>query len=140
MGIQINSDSKSALELVQLYVDKFSFHRTAKISSSETEMLITTGIKDLPGNTHEVQLAAKFNDENGDLSLEISIVGIFKFDVELEDTEFKRQIIEKNTIAIMFPFLRSQTTLLTTQPDLTPFVIPILNINNFIEEQKKSRG
>lgn len=41
----------------------------------------------------------------------------------------KEVIVTKNTMAILFPFLRSQVTLMTAQPDMVPIVLPLININ-----------
>lgn len=40
-------------------------------------------------------------------------------------------IINANTVAIMFPFIRSQVTLLTSQPGMTPIVLSAINTQKF---------
>ena len=45
--------------------------------------------------------------------------------------------LKTNAIAIMFPFLRSQITLLTSQPSLVPIVLPPININKVLESQMR---
>lgn len=55
---------------------------------------------------------------------------------ELADTvpdEIKEDVIQKNTVAILFPYLRSEVTLITAQPDFIPIVIPPININALLE-------
>lgn len=37
----------------------------------------------------------------------------------------------------MFPYLRSQITLMTTQPNIAPVVIPPININSFLKKQEE---
>jgi preprotein translocase subunit SecB len=37
----------------------------------------------------------------------------------------------------MFPYLRSQVTLMTTQPNITPVIIPPININSFLKRQQE---
>jgi cysteine sulfinate desulfinase/cysteine desulfurase-like protein len=51
--------------------------------------------------------------------------------VEAETYEKEESIIKTNTVAIMFPFIRSQVTLLTTQPGMTPIVLPPINTTKF---------
>ena len=46
-----------------------------------------------------------------------------------EDHPSKECLIQKNAIAILFPYLRSELTLLTSQPETHPIVLPIVNIN-----------
>ena len=54
----------------------------------------------------------------------------------LEDT-LKQDLISKNAVAIMMPYLRSEATLLTAQPGTDSIVLPIFNINNMIDKEKK---
>lgn len=71
-------------------------------------------------------------DEEESTSLEIVVSGIFEFNVALEE-EQKQIIVTKNTMAILFPYLRAQVTLLTSQPDMEPVVLPIININSLLQ-------
>ena len=43
--------------------------------------------------------------------------------------------LKPNAVAIMFPFLRSQISLLTTQPDMIPVVLPAININKLLKTE-----
>ena len=47
--------------------------------------------------------------------------------------EQKQIIITKNTMAILFPYLRAQATLMTSQPDMEPVVLPVININALLQ-------
>ena len=51
------------------------------------------------------------------------------------DEQTYEHLIKANTIAIIFPFIRSQVSLLTTQPGMMPVIIPPININALISEQ-----
>ena len=46
-------------------------------------------------------------------------------------------IIEKNTIAIMFPYIRSYISMITTQPGMNPIVLPQMNIAAMVNDHKK---
>lgn len=59
----------------------------------------------------------------------------FEFRTKLEQ-EKKDIIITKNTVAILFPYLRSQVTLMTAQPDIEPVVIPAININALLKNME----
>lgn len=43
-------------------------------------------------------------------------------------------MITKNTVAILMPYLRSELTLLTAQPEMESVVFPPFNINKMLEE------
>ena len=40
-----------------------------------------------------------------------------------------QSLIDKNAVAILMPYLRSEVTLLTAQPDTDSVVLPAFNIN-----------
>ena len=47
--------------------------------------------------------------------------------------EMKNTLISKNTVAILMPYLRSQVSLLTAQPEVECVVLPAFNINKMLE-------
>lgn len=65
----------------------------------------------------------------------VTVIANAKFIYEAESYEQEAVIIKKNTIAIMFPFVRSQISLLTTQPGMMPVVLPPINTAKFDEEE-----
>lgn len=46
---------------------------------------------------------------------------------EILDTDIQLSMLKANTVAIMLPYLRSQVSLLTTQPGMAPIQLPIYN-------------
>ena len=56
------------------------------------------------------------------------------FDMEnLESVSEKEALIHKNAVAIMMPYLRSEVSLLTSQPETDVVVMPVLNISKMIK-------
>lgn len=53
--------------------------------------------------------------------------------------EVRKVLIEQNTLSIMFPFLRSQITMLTCVPNMQPIVLPTININAYIQSRKEKK-
>jgi preprotein translocase subunit SecB len=68
-------------------------------------------------------------------TLEISLSGFFSIetDDELPD-DLKNTLITKNSVAILMPFLRSEDSLLTAQPETECVVLPPFNINNMLDK------
>lgn len=64
--------------------------------------------------------------------MNLCLVGSF-----LVGEDFPTDKLLPNAIAIMFPYLRSQVTLMTTQPNITPVIIPPININSFLKRQQE---
>ena len=69
-------------------------------------------------------------NEEENLKLYIQAVGFFKLNSEDMTEEISEQILKRNTVAIMFPFIRSQVSLLTTQPGLMPVMIQPIDFNS----------
>ena len=60
--------------------------------------------------------------------------GYFSFDVEIENKQ-AQYLINKNAVAILMPYLRSEVSLLTAKPETECVVLPPFNINKMLEEQ-----
>ncbi len=66
--------------------------------------------------------------------MEINLVGFFSFDnEEVLDESKKNDLISKNAVAIMMPYLRSEVSLLTAQPGVECVVLPPFNINKMMK-------
>ncbi|WP_286669915.1 protein-export chaperone SecB [Thomasclavelia cocleata] len=129
---------KSSLQLLNLFFEKIEFLRTGNhkdneeaISEKETKFKLNSTISTDENDTfYKVKLTI-FGEKIETYKFEISIVGIFTFDMqEPIDKEVKETVINKNTIAILMPYLRSQVSLLTAQPGIDCIVLPPFNINS----------
>ena len=60
-------------------------------------------------------------------SVQVKLAAEFKTD----DMPVEKML--KNALAIMFPYLRSQVTLITTQPNFKPIILPVVNINQLVK-------
>lgn len=74
------------------------------------------------------------NDEDT-LRVYLQMVGYFKLDAENIDDATAEQILKKNTVAIMFPYIRSQVSLITTQPAMVPIIMPPIDVNALVDNQ-----
>lgn len=130
MKININKDAQSTLTLKSICIDKFSFNRLG-IQQGEAELNVKFLAKDLYDQEKEeliINLVANLEcDEIFDLNVEV--VGAFG----VSEEAFEQ--LKPNAVAIMFPFLRSQISLLTTQPDMIPVVLPAMNINKLLKTE-----
>lgn len=48
--------------------------------------------------------------------------------------------LRQNAVAIVFPYLRSQISLLTAQPEVDPVLIPPMNIAKMVEDTLKAQS
>lgn len=126
-NIDIN-DVKSILELKEIYVKNFNFVRVKQSDDgTKTRFQFEKNIDKSSENTFFVSLIAKIY--TSEYELELTIVGEFAVD----DFESNEILIYKNSLAILFPYLRSELTILTTHPNMNPIILPPININAFFD-------
>lgn len=114
---------KSELKMDNLYFSKCSIERKQVISNGKLKMSLEKDINQVAEHMYSVEL--QFEASKEDLS--ILIIANATFTLEANDFSLEEKIIEHNTVAIMFPFVRSQVTLMTSQPGMQPIVVPPIN-------------
>ncbi len=118
---------KSNLQMKNFYFSNCSFIRRAIVEDGEFNMNLQKEISSI-GN-HEYRVVLITSVEKEDMKLELIAQADFLY--ESDDYSREEAIINANTVAIMFPFIRSQVTLLTSQPGMTPIVLPAINTQKF---------
>lgn len=127
--MDIIKSSESVLKLKKIYFNELNFSRK-DVEKNNIDVFIER--KQFSNSEYEITLNLIISNSEEKYQVNVSIVGIFEFSEDLDEVT-KNIIVEKNTISILFPYLRSQVTLLTSQPDIKPMIIPPLNINNLIK-------
>lgn len=125
---------KSNLIMNNLAFTKISINRSFELSNC-IEIVGSFNVKYEEINDEEINVYLSYNakSKKEDLTIELELKGKFSvFDIEDEDV--KRYLLHVNSIAIMFPFLRSQISIVTTQPGLVPIQIPIVNAISLARE------
>jgi len=125
----------SVLTLQRLVFDKIEFDRKGFKNESQVEfgLQVQVGVND--DDVYKVTLVLT-GDKEKEYSLLISLSGFFKIDdKEKLDDNMIQELINKNTVAIMMPYLRSEISLLTAQPDTDCVVLPPFNINKMIQNK-----
>ena len=130
------NDVKSILRMDRLVFDKILFERIGfKNENPLTHSLKASFAKNIKDNMYRVTLILE-GQKKDEYNFEISLTGFFFLDTnDKVDSELQNSVISKNTIAIMMPYLRSQLSILTAQPDVDFVVLPPFNINNMLEEK-----
>ena len=121
-------------------IEKLSFERfsdeVTKLDE-QGEIIFSHNIKEISSVKVQVYLGVSLVSESKyDIKAQIS--GIFSI---AEDSVLGRKVLSNNTVAILFPYLRSQLTLLTSQPGFEPVILPVMNINALLGvEDNENRG
>lgn len=127
---------ESVLKLDRLVFDKIEFTRLGFKNDKELEIEIQSSVSQkAETNIYKVTLIFKGNKPE-EYTLEISLSGFFSIvnDDDLDD-EAKKALVTKNSVAILMPYLRSQISLLTAQPDTECVVLPPFNINKMLDKK-----
>lgn len=125
----------SSLILQKMVFDEIKFERKGfKNSLSEFEMKLNVQIGVSKDNVYKVTLTL-VGEKKEEYDIVIRLSGFFELEGHEEiDNEVMQDLINKNTVAIMMPYLRSELTLLTSQPDTESVVLPPLNINKMLKK------
>lgn len=126
----ISDKVTSVLKMKNLYFEKISFDRDERVPN-EFKTKFVPEYKDLYDNTIEVRLSCYIKSDVK-FAMEVVLVGVFE-NTET-DEKLRNEINKLNTISIMFPYLRAQLSLITSQPNFPAINFPVININALIEE------
>lgn len=122
----------SVLRLDKAYCRDFKFSSSGNIPDEmRPEMKIGKQVSTYEDESgFEVELVASIGQEDH-FSLDITLVGDFTVEGGLTDSN---KYLMDNAVAILFPYLRSQVTLLTTQPGMPPLLLPVINVSKLLKE------
>jgi preprotein translocase subunit SecB len=73
-------------------------------------------------------------EKNYPFSMYVELTGFFEIS-ELVDDETKEIILKKNTVAILFPYVRSLVSTYTANANVQPLILPPINVNNLIDQE-----
>lgn len=133
------SNKECKIQMVDLFFSKYSFTHERKDKKNEeynTSFSINYAMNNEDDSKIKVTIDTSVTNKTGNIALELQTVGIFKIDKTDLDENVYEHLIKVNTVAIIFPFIRSQVSLLTTQPGITPIMIPPINLNVLIDSEE----
>ena len=128
--MKLKESTTSILKLNGIHFNELSFKRRDSTDSVIDDCELTRKIVDIDVDNFTVELNFKLSTS----IFEMSIYLEGKFNIVCEDALMKERLKKNNTISILFPYIRSEVTLLTSQPEMTPVIIPPININKLIDE------
>lgn len=126
---------ESQLKLLELCFDRFEFNRVGKKNNNNPTQTLSAQIGKGDNETYKIVLELKVKKDS-EYDIFISAHGLFQFftSATFSDDE-KKILIQKNAVAIMMPYIRSQLTLMTSQPNVDPIVMPPLNIAAILDNK-----
>lgn len=133
-----NNKSGISLKMIDLYFSEINFKNNKIIGKTKLEInhKITQSFSEENINCVTIEISTSILSDNGSIELFIKTIGIFELLDETLDDVTKDILFSRNTVAIMFPFIRSQVSLITTQPGLQPIMMQPINVNSLYEDKK----
>lgn len=131
----LQSDLQSVVSLHKIYCDKIEFIRTeATISEEKLKCRFTKSYQFNNEHTFcKVSLGCEFTEDNSD-NAHFNVIVTGHFSCEDSDRDRRDVLLYKNTLAILFPYLRTQVSIITMQPGMDPIIIPPMNIEAVFDQ------
>ena len=127
---------QSVLQMNPVFFDKLSFERLGvSTGESKVRLKINQKIKKIDDGKYVVTILAEATQENEF----IATVQISWYCTVDESDPAKEHLLKENAFAILFPYIRSELTLLTAQPETDPIVWPVMNIQAMMEQAEKKK-
>ncbi|MCB2360296.1 protein-export chaperone SecB [Clostridium estertheticum] len=134
---------KSSLKLNEIFVEKVEFKRSEnfnKSANNELKFKFESSINEKDTNNYKVSI--KVNISSGaaeELVINVIMCALFGFVFnEKLSNDIIKSMLEKNTLAIMYPYVRSYITNLSAQSGINPIILPTINISAMIDSQENS--
>lgn len=105
-------------------------HRGSLLDELELGVRVEHSVENIGEDGYEIVLNTTVSDENENIYVNVKGKAIFR------TRQKNMDMLEKNMIAIMFPYIRSYISIITTQPGMPPIVLPAMNIIAMINDQK----
>lgn len=121
------------LQLNHLVFDEITFNRINFKRNSELKIEVGFNFEERQ-NGEFVAGIRIIGTKEDEYTFVVRASGYFYLKGSIED---RRTIIQQNATAIIFPYVRSQISLLTAQPEVDPVVLPPMNIAQMVEETMK---
>ena len=126
----MNEKNNCVLKLDHLVFDEIRFERRGFQNKSVFQYRFGFNFE-THGNTKLIVHISLEGNKQDEYNLLIRVSGYFFLD---ENSQYDRLILRQNAAAIIFPYLRSQLSLLTAQPEVEPLVLKPFNIAQMVKE------
>lgn len=131
--------AKSCLTLKNYIVKTMNFSINPNFKFGENKAIninpeFKREIKKVDDNTATVNLAFRISDEEKDMPfyIKIDIEGLFHLE-NWEQPEYL-PLMTSNTIAILFPYLRTLVSMMTANANISPYILPVMNITALFDQ------
>ena len=130
MKLYENMENNCILKLNHLLFDEITFNSVN--FKSENDLQVEFGFAfNKRENGEFVSSIRVIGTKKDEYNFVVRVSGYFQISETVEDSNI---LIQQNAIAIVFPYIRSQISLLTAQPEVDPVILPPMNIAQMVKE------
>ena len=83
----------------------------------------------------EIEIFRDPEKNNYPFSFKAEIIGTFEIDTDNEVE--KNKLAEQNSVAILFPYVRALISTYTSASNVSPIILPPINVVKYIQDKKK---
>lgn len=125
----MNMENNCILKLNHLLFDEITFNRVNFKSKNDlqVEFGFSFNKREYGEFVSSIRIIGTKKDE---YNFVVRASGYFQISEAVEDSDI---LIQQNAIAIVFPYIRSQISLLTAQPEVDPVILPPMNIAQMVK-------
>jgi preprotein translocase subunit SecB len=129
---------KAAFSIINYQFDRVQIDLNNHKSKDLALAFETKGLYDNEKSTFELQFVVNVSNNVAENPfVEISCKGNFKFE-NVSSFEEIPDFFFRNSIAILFPYVRAYLSLVTTQANVPGIILPTLNLSNLETELKSN--
>ena len=130
--MEVRSKYESALILDKVEIIESSFRKKdGSLDDLELGVQVDHSLNKIGDDKFELILTTKVADQDEKVCVWVKGRAIFNTQQE------NMSILERNAIAILFPYIRSYISTITTQPGMAPILLPAMNIVAMLNDQKE---
>ena len=126
----MNMENNCILKLNHLLFDEITFNRVNFKSKNDLQVEFGFAFNKRE-NGEFVSSIRILGTKKDEYNFVVRVSGYFQISETVEDSNI---LIQQNAIAIVFPYIRSQISLLTAQPEVDPVILPPMNIAQMVKE------
>lgn len=117
-------------------IEKIIYEKNIEISDENNiNVEVSTGLNS-ERDKGKVELSINVLESNENRKLEISLVGFFTF--SNVDDDKKTEILAINGTAILYPYIRSVASMVTSQDSSPAIILPTVNTINFLKNKSSN--
>lgn len=128
---------QAAFSIVNYQFDKVSIDIEKQNSDEINLGFVTKGVYNNESKSFELIFTVQVSNNNAQPFVSIRCKGIFKFS-NINSFDEIPDFFYRNSIAILFPYVRAYLSLVTTQANIPGIILPTMNLSSLEGDLRKN--